>query len=265
MIELNFKNYSNVVFVGFKTVDSLFNDIEDYRNNHDKSIKGTIFIVIGKTRIGVTNNYEDEMKRFQYLNEFAKKCEILIGFIRGNSDNPDFFNKMPLVLSNVFTIQDYTLIKTGKYNFVACGGGISFDKKWKIKNKENILSLNTKIKFNEYFDNENFVYDSEKINEIINCEDKIDGFITFRGILNKNDEGFKYWTDDDKDLSDEIQKERDIITSLYKLLKEKKNITWWLSCNSHDEIKVKEKGIFEFSDYTCCTNLQNLFKLKDAK
>ena len=125
--------------------------------------------------------------------------------------------------------------------------------------------MNQNIKFNDYFDNENFVYDTEKINEIINCEDKIDGFITFKGILNKNDDNFKYWADDDKDLNDEIQKERDLITSLYKLLKEKKKITWWVSCNSQDEIKVKEKGIFEFSVYTCCTNVQNLLKLNDAK
>ena len=110
------------------------------------------------------NNFGDKSieyynKKLEALNSLLADNSSHILFVRGN-DNPDFYNKELINLSNIKTIQDYAVVKLANFNCLCIGGCISIDRSWKQLQEKSIGKK-------KYWENENFLYKEDEIENII--------------------------------------------------------------------------------------------------
>ncbi len=73
---------------------------------------------------------------FKTMNKKLLACNIQLYMLRGNHDNPDYFNYTPQELvnfSNIHLVQDYTVLHINNHNILCVGGAASIDKKFRTK------------------------------------------------------------------------------------------------------------------------------------
>ena len=129
-----------------------------------KKIDHTDIFVLGDCCIG-GQNLNNEMKKLNYLNDELKKDDNNLYLLRGNHDDPDFFDKdfiqaNNLKFSNLFLLSDNDLIIKDDIQFIIFGGAVSVDRHMRIKQNLNF-----------YF-NEGFFYDKYKLDNLIQKIDK---------------------------------------------------------------------------------------------
>ena len=91
-------------------------------------IKNCVLIIAGDCGIGFRK--EEEMKQsLQPLSEKCVKRNINLIMVRGNHDNPYYYNQKQLVYKNFITIPDYSIVTVGTTNILCIGGAISNDRK----------------------------------------------------------------------------------------------------------------------------------------
>lgn len=77
--------------------------------------------------------YKDLVKK---LNEKCKDLNIYCLFLRGNHDDPSYFNSKLFKRGNVRTLRDYSIIRWNDKNILCVGGAISVDRRQRILNSE---------------------------------------------------------------------------------------------------------------------------------
>jgi len=181
------------------------------RNNFNNAV----MIVCGNCGIGIKSEdfYKSIFNRFN--NILAKNnCHIL--FVRGNNDNPSFFEEDKLNLSNIKCVKDYTVVQLKRFNCLCIGGGVSIDKKWKILQGER---LGKKL----YWENEGVVYDEDKLNKItskynIACVATCSSpSFAFPGT---NAFSRSKWVAENNQVSNELMEERKVMDKIYSKLTE---------------------------------------------
>lgn len=188
----------NIVAVGdihgeFKLLINKAND--QYR------LKNTIIIQCGDFGIGF---YKENFYKtlFTQLNKKLKKNNNILVVLRGNHDNPKYFDDS-LNLSNLKLVADYSIIKTPTKCCLLIGGAISIDR---INRKHQIDYSYS------YWHNESFVYDENKLNEINNLYNKqITHVFTHscpEGCEPYTKDGIKWWMNIDKELKTDVDLER---------------------------------------------------------
>ncbi len=190
---------------------------------------------------GVGMGYNDprepkkEQKRLNELNQFLVKRNIFLYVVRGNHDNPMFFDGKHN-LTNIIFMQDYDIVEVGEHRILGIGGATCVDRKenplffrdfsetrtWKGR-KEGI----------DWWPDEKVVYDEEKMNFLVG----IDVVIThtapnfvFPQIL--TDTVLK-WCKYDPELKDELIAERELMAKIYKKLDEINVIKFWYYGHFH--------------------------------
>lgn len=100
-----------------------------------RGLYNSAVIVAGDIGMGFyKHNYY--IDTFKYINKKLIKRNIHLYFIRGNHDNPDYFNNTPEDIkefSNIHLVQDYTVLHINTYNILCVGGATSVDKKFRTK------------------------------------------------------------------------------------------------------------------------------------
>lgn len=155
-----------------------------------------------------------------YINDLFEENNATLYVIRGNHDNPNFFNG-DYIYSNVKLLPDYTVLNIEGKNILFVGGAISIDR---VYRKENINWW-----FNEYF-----TLDIDKLTQI---EKKIDIIVTHSAPniappVDFNDL-VRHYSKSDHKLLNELIDERSRIFEMYKLLKTKHNPTHWFYGHFH--------------------------------
>jgi len=142
---------------------------------------------------------------YHYNKELIKNNNTVI-VIRGNHDDPLYFNNGNLNHSNIILVPDYTVVTVGNINILLVGGAISVDRVQRLR------------KGNTYWFDEAFVYDEEKLDKI---NKKITHVITHSApnfcFPDKKD-GIMHWLLNDEGLLYDINKERADHTKLYEYL-----------------------------------------------
>jgi len=125
--------------------------------NDQYQIEDSIIIQCGDFGVGFNkpNFYNDLFGR---LNKKLKQKNNILFALRGNHDNPEYFQDN-WKLSNIKLVSDYSTIKTPSKNLLLVGGAISIDR----SGKHRIVDVS-------YWLNEPFVFDVVKLDAI---EDKI--------------------------------------------------------------------------------------------
>lgn len=170
------------------------------------NIKDCHLICVGDLGMGFNYNRQGEIKGLRNFNETLKKRDISFLAIRGNHDDPQYFDGN-IKFSHIELLADYTYRTIEGRSFLFVGGAISIDRKMRLEGKS-------------YWRDEVFVYEPEKITE------RAEVLITHTGpewigptVLAPIVQG---WAADDATLIDDLNRERAQMTSLYLKVKPKK-------------------------------------------
>jgi UDP-2,3-diacylglucosamine pyrophosphatase LpxH len=190
---------------------------------HSKQITDCTIIQVGDFGIGFTNKENDE-QTLRNLNEFLKDVNVILYVIRGNHDNPTFFNG-DHDFSNLKLLPDYTTLNLEGHNLLFIGGAISVDRTHRIK--ENNINIRYGSRKRCYWDNEGITYNPEFLKTLNN----IDIVITHTApdwCEPNNKLGFgsfvEDWAKNDNKLIGDLIFERNQMTNIFLDLKENNKI-----------------------------------------
>ncbi|MDR3140985.1 MAG: metallophosphoesterase [Tannerellaceae bacterium] len=218
MVEYNFTNYSQVLICG------------DIHGNFgvaygDSLIQDTLIIVAGDCGFGFQSQaYYENLYKTKISRRLNKKRNTVL-FIRGNHDDPAYFDGMKFRHKWAVCIPDYSVVRTANHTILCVGGAISIDRNWrKEKTKQEKRPL--------YWMNEEPVFDIEKVGEITSAGIKIDTVITHTSpsfCEPQTKDGVKTWMLQDENLEEDLDRERSAMNSLYLALKEQNHPLrqWW--------------------------------------
>lgn len=198
----------------------------------ETKITDAVIIVAGDCGFG----FEKEQ---YYINEYNRIKTVLINqnvhivFVRGNHDNKLFFTNEIINYPNFTAIPDYSILtitteNNDQKNILCIGGAISIDRLHRIENDRN-------KKNKTYWDDEKPVFSPEILDEIKNDKILIDVVVThtspnFAPLVDKI--GIESWGKYDKELYNDIDEERLIITEIYNhLIKHNNPVKVW--CYGH--------------------------------
>lgn len=128
------------------------------------NFSNSLIIFTGNCGIGCDDM--DYNEYFTKLNKILEYNNTFVMFIRGNDDNPSYFDGKSLNLSNIKAIPDYSIIEVDGKNMLCIGGGLSINRLWKKDHEKKLNSLNGNIKKTLYWENEVPVFDADAIKEI---------------------------------------------------------------------------------------------------
>jgi len=208
-----------LLFLG--DIHNKFNVINQHLKKYD--IRDANIIQVGDFGVGFYDHIKD-MRHLAMTNDVLAKRNVFLYAIRGNHDNPFYFELDPFNFSNIKFVPDYSVLNLSDKNILFIGGATSIDR-------------NIRTNGSDWWKNEVFVYDEPKIKTFEN----IDIVITHTCDYNNPKRGFELvkqhasYSGDDKLVSD-IQHERYLL----------KNLFYWLS--QKNKIELALCGHFHISD-----------------
>lgn len=182
----------------------------------------SLFIIAGDCGIGF-NKQKYYMDLFERFNKILSYNNTHIMFVRGNHDDPSYFDGKTINLSNIKAVPDYSVINAKDTNILCIGGAISIDRKWRIKQEERINRFSTTKKKTIYWENERPIFNEPLLNEITNSI-KIDCVVSHTAPSFVNPEthsGVDEWSKDDETLISDIQDERKVMDRVFETLRDK--------------------------------------------
>lgn len=199
------------------------------RCRKNKYAKSVIFVA-GDCGFGFYKEqyYLDVLKG---MNEVLKQNDSYIIFIRGNHDDPSYFENNKLGFDRIICVEDYSVVKTKNATTLCVGGAISIDRVWRKQQELIINKYSKSFKKKLYWENENVSFNIEKLDDIYKNGIKIDSVIThtspdFAKPLSKDFDS--NWFLLDANLKDDLNNERKTLTDLYNNLIENENkIKYW--------------------------------------
>jgi predicted phosphodiesterase len=219
--------------------------IGDTHGNHNliknrvktRNLDGATLLHVGDFGVGFID-YNKDLNNLGQLNKFLRLKDCHLYVIRGNHDNPMFFNGEH-DYSNLHLLPDYSVIDVNGDSVLMVGGAISVDRK---PRKDNMLVYAKVGRLIEsYWSDECFILNEEKlkdiegvkyvithsspkftfpINDQSNCVDSHGPFV----------QRFAW---EDYALKDDLNKERNDITRMWEILQDKNHIDKWFYGHFH--------------------------------
>lgn len=206
----------------------------------------TLIIVAGDCGFG--------FERLGYYDAQYKKCSSRLSkannwvvFIRGNHDNPAYFNTHPIKYKRWMTIPDYSVIKACGHTILCVGGATSIDRMYRIMDKSwHPIETDEPLAPNVYWPNEQPVYDEEKL-DAIDKAFAIDTVITHTSpsfCELSSHQGLYEWGIHDEDLIDDVKRERKVMDNLHAYLYAKNHpVRSWYYGHFHQSWHSEIEGI----------------------
>lgn len=204
------------------------------------------YIQVGDFGIGY-NDPKIELKKLLILNSELSKSESDLYIIRGNHDDPDWFNKKlnleyKVQLSNIFFIPDYAILNIDSENILFIGGAVSIDRNYNKHNGGKYWELET-VNFDfEYAEN------LTGIDRIVchTCPDFVEP-LTFGSIV------YRYAVNDEL-LLDDLRTERKNMSKLVNIIMSNNNIKSF----SYGHFHKNYRSFYNDCEFLCLN--ENTFK-----
>ncbi len=201
-----------------------------------RGIRNSQLVQVGDFGLGFGNKNEEELK-LKTLNKTLKAGNNLLYVIRGNHDDPAYFQKWQKI-GNIRLLPDYTVLELGGYSVFLAGGAISIDRTTRSEGKN-------------YWKEEEFVFDSRKLEPVIREIKNINIIVTHSAPS-------EFWPFDfdlnvhgymmrDKQLKSDLDKDRAAHTSLLKQVSSKFVPTHWYYGHFHASNHSEYSGIKYFA------------------
>ena len=179
-----------------------------------------------------------------------RKANNWIVFVRGNHDNPAYFNEERVTYKRWRTVPDYSVISACGHNILCIGGAISIDRERRKKEQARRAPAQTGY----YWIDEAPVFCPQDIDAL---QLPIDTIITHTApsFCEKQDHAFlREWAEMDPTLLEDVSAERQTLGRIYEYLREKGfPIQNWIYGHFHeswtsfiDGIRFKMLDIMEF-------------------
>lgn len=198
--------------------------------NQNKNLSNCNIIQLGDFGIGFRP--KQEFHELKLLNKKLKKHGHNLYVIRGNHDNPEYFDGNH-DLTNIKFIPDYTVLNLNGINHLFVGGAISIDRKLRTQGVD-------------YWFDERFIYDEEKILD----KKEIEVLITHTSMsFNKPffiDSSIYNFAKNDINLIDEL------------ILERKELDKFWNNLIINNKIKFHFYGHFHFHNKELINNTEHI-------
>ncbi len=206
-------------------------------------ITDAIVIVAGDCGFGFSRpTYYDDL----YTRKMHKKLEkanVLLLMVRGNHDDPVFFEKELIDYPYMKALPDYTIVHTQSHNVLCVGGAVSVDRNFRLS----LMSLPRKNKMPLWWKEEPFVFKEEELLELEKEHLLIDTVVThtcpaFCPPEAKADEA--HFCANDDNLEEDLKKERKDVTALYNWLKaHNHHLHSWYYGHFHNSGTIDYEGV----------------------
>ena len=179
-----------------------------------------------------------------------RKANNWIVFVRGNHDNPAYFNEERIAHKRWRTVPDYSVISACGHNILCIGGAISIDRERRMKQQARYALAQTGY----YWRDEAPIFSKDAIDSITI---PIDTIVTHTApsFCEKQDHAFLHeWAEMDPTLLDDVAAERQTMDRIFEYIKQSSNpVQNWIFGHFHeswtsfiDGIRFKMLDIMEF-------------------
>jgi predicted phosphodiesterase len=182
----------------------------------------TLIIVAGDCGFGFQRPvyYEDIYKKVR--NRLSKANNWFV-FVRGNHDNPAYFDGQQVKYKRWKAVPDYSVLKVCGHTILCVGGAISVDRSWRkleYLGRTVVEGEDERFLPEVYWPDEKPVYDEAKL-AAINEVCAIDVVVTHTApsfCELKSKRGIENWIYKDEDLEDDIKAERKVMDNIQAYL-----------------------------------------------
>lgn len=178
--------------------DDLFLIIKEF------GLSDCMMYCVGDVGIGFAANHKKELRQINLYNNWFGKRNIIFSAIRGNHDNPAYFDGS-YALSNFRLLPDYFTVKLNGQKWQFVGGATSIDRTYRVEGKS-------------YWAGEGFNFHQERA-------EKSDVLVIHSAPdwIGPNDanENVRYWAAQDSKLLAELRSERAEVGALVDLVSPK--------------------------------------------
>jgi len=206
-------------------------------------LRNCVLIQAGDFGIGFKTLKKD-LATMKYMNKFLKNRNIILYAIRGNHDNPEFFNPEKYKYSNITMLRDYSTIILGDGKKILCAGGaVSIDRLPNLNEKDMYgKPWPGRTEGKSYWKNEIFVLDEKKLQEVRDVDIVIThsapNFCFPTGV-----KGSGTWINNDPTLYDDLMTERENLARMFEILKNNGNkLSHWYYGHFHNSHKQEHEG-----------------------
>lgn len=250
MQHYNYDDVKNVVVCG--DIHGDFHTLV-YKLCVQYGLTDTLLVVAGDCGFG----FEMPAYYTQVYNREAgrlKKANNYVAFVRGNHDNPAYFNEERISYKRWRTIPDYAVISACGHNILCIGGAISIDREYRKRQ----LAWRATSQTGYYWSDEAPVFSAAAIDDITVPVDTIVTH-TAPSLCEKHDKkGLRYWAESDPTLLDDVAAERYTLDMVHDYLLQKGHpLREWYYGHFHQSwaaaiegIRYRMLDIMEFYDLT---------------
>ena len=193
--------------------DGFLRPIFEERSRNKKktlSYDNSLIVVSGNSGIGLKKRaFYEEL--FSHLEKILAANNCYLFFVRGNNDDPSYFENRLIDFEHIKTIPDYSVIVLKTYNCLCIGGSVSIDKEWKLSQEK---TFGKKC----FFENESPLLDEAKLDEILDSF-KISCVITSTSpsFAPPSTNSFRNskWFAHNAEMVQEFSKERKVMDAIY--------------------------------------------------
>lgn len=224
------------------------------RNIIQYNISDCSIVVAGDIGIGFLSR-QYHINEYQNLNDFVKKYNITLYLVRGNHDDPKYFNRNidendDFMLSHVKVVPDYTVLTVNNKNILLIGGAVSIDREYRKKTDNRTINELKPFYQNHTLEQiKEFVLPSYWADEMPYLDTEALDKLTADGLMISHiithtcpsfaypttKDGIKYWLQFDSKLNFDIDKERAIMDNIYQYLLDKGHqIEEWVYGHYHN-------------------------------
>lgn len=221
-----------------------FRELYDNLERIKPTLYGRDIFALGDVNVGFNPEFEKKIL-WPTLSKFLDEVKAMFYIIRGNHDNPEWFDGMHNYQRIKF-LEDYSIVKSfdiehNPINILVLGGGISINR----------TSRNFKEGEN-WFKDENFILDKKLLKSMRNINVVLSHNCPWFCQPNGINMLIQDWAQQDPTLPDDIINERNEFTDAFTILQSKNKLKRWYYGHMHQSLKFRHNDV----EFQCLNELE---------